>query len=158
MILHSGSCTQLPRTLVSRRTRTEHARRAVGWPQSGHAHTGTKQNKSFRWRYHRQCWLVSFVVVVSDFKTSKKSDLNAKDNRCQQNCLCSWMFGPTSTSSQRMEDVVDLWSSAVDEGELQVRLPVQCSGEGHIVQGALYCVHSGVRLHPLDAVLSLVWG
>ena len=40
---------------------------------------------------------------------------------------------------------------------LKVRLSVQGCGEGHVVEGSLDSVDAGVRLHPLDAILGLVW-
>ena len=41
---------------------------------------------------------------------------------------------------------------------LKVRLSVQGCGEGHVVEGSLDSVDAGVGLHPLDAILGLVWG
>ena len=41
-------------------------------------------------------------------------------------------------------------------GALQVGLPVQRGGEGHVVEGAGDRVDAGVLLHPLNTVLGLV--
>jgi len=50
-----------------------------------------------------------------------------------------------------------------DEGRfesptLKIGLSVEGGGEGHVIKGTLYCVHSGVGLHSLDTVLGLVGG
>jgi hypothetical protein len=44
------------------------------------------------------------------------------------------------------------------EKSLEVRLPVESGGEGHVVECALDGVHPDIGLHPLDTVLSLVRG
>jgi len=50
-----------------------------------------------------------------------------------------------------------------DEGRfetqtLKIGLSVEGGGEGHVIKGTLYRVHSRVRLHSLDTVLGLVGG
>merc|ERR1719305_1466914 len=45
-----------------------------------------------------------------------------------------------------------------DSPTLKIGLSVEGGGEGHVIKGTLYCVHSGVGLHSLDTVLGLVGG
>lgn len=44
------------------------------------------------------------------------------------------------------------------ETTLQVRLSIQCSWKGHIVQSSLDSIHATVWLHPLNTIFCLVWG
>ena len=62
-----------------------------------------------------------------------------------------WIFTFRSSES-------DIFKYSLPSVRLQIWLPVQSGGEGHVVQGARDCVHAWVLLHPLDAVLRLVRG
>ena len=47
-------------------------------------------------------------------------------------------------------------STSADLGS-QIRLPVECGGEGHVVEGSRHGIGSLVWRHALDTVLCLVW-
>jgi len=61
-----------------------------------------------------------------------------------------------SLSFVASEGTLITWTVLRSTAALQVRLPVQCCGKGHVVQSSLYCIHAIVRLHSLNTILGLV--
>lgn len=50
------------------------------------------------------------------------------------------------------------WDTEYRPSASQITLPIECRGEGGVIQGARHAAWAWVGRHPFDAVLGLVWG